>query len=171
MPALRLADFDVSRVQGKKPHWAVPARDSEYPVHVVQYVRLAHVESRDGARAGGSAARRHETGQAVAAGHSAAGARVPGRSVLGVQSLRARGAGAHYESVRLDVLRADGNTRSARDGGRDLAADAVGPGRTRQTRSGERDDRGDHRIVLALRRRRVDRDFYGRVPDSVRGKE
>src|SRR5216110_314673 len=167
MPALRLAHFDVLGLQRQKPRGAVSTRDSEYPVYLVQHVRPAHVESRDGAGAGRGTARRHEAGQAVAAGDGVAGPRLPGRAILGVQPLRAGRPRAHDEPVRLDVLCADGHTRRARDRRRDLALDPVDPGPARQAWARQRAHRRDHRAVLALRGRRLDRDFYRRVPDSV----
>src|SRR6266550_3443831 len=69
-----------------------------------------------------------------------------------------------------EILRADRHSRCSRDGRCDLAADALGAGAARKTRSGERDDGRDHGTLLAFRGCRVDRDLYGRVPDSMRGK-
>src|SRR3989442_6939434 len=100
VPAVWLADCDLSGLEGTKSRGAVSTRDSEYPVHVVQHVRLAHVESRHGTRAGGGATRRHEAGQTVAAGHGAAGPRVSGRPVLGIQTPFTRGDRTHHEPAR-----------------------------------------------------------------------
>src|SRR5216110_1543235 len=55
-------------------------------------------------------------------------ARVPGRPGDRVHGVRAQGADAPDEPVRLHVLRADGDARRARDGRRVVAAHAVGAG-------------------------------------------
>src|SRR5205814_692241 len=82
-----------------------------------------------------------------------------------VHVVRARGADASDQPLRLDLLRADRLPRRPRHARRDLAAD---PARARPPRTaghaGRRQGRG-RRPLLALRRRRLERDLHPRLSE------
>src|SRR5205814_7850904 len=63
--------------------------------------------------------------------------------------------------------RADGDARSARDRRSPVAAHTVGAGTAGEAHGRARHDGRDHRPVLALRGRRVDRDLYGGLPHPM----
>src|SRR5207249_288534 len=71
------------------------------------------------------------------------------------------------QSVRLHVLRADRNTRRARDCGRAVAAHARGAGAAAEARTRSGPHRRDHRTVLALRGRGLDRHLHRGLSDTI----
>src|SRR5438034_462699 len=169
VPAVHVAHLDLPRLQGQERGGPLAARDPEHSLHVGQHLRPVDVEPHDGAGAGRRAAGRYEVGEDLAVRDGAARARVPRRAGDRVHRVRAQGAHPPDQPVRLHVLRADRDARRARDRRRPLAAHAVGAGAAGEARAGARPHGRDHRAVLALRGRGLDRHLHGGLSDSIDG--